>query len=382
MSVINKMLQELERRQSGAVSHSHIGGAVRISAAAAPTRIWRRVAIGVGLIAIGGAVTYGTVWVKKTAPTGAVAVAAPVAPPASASVAAAPAPATSAVAVASAPVQAAVPPTASAPVAALAPVAAPGSSLQHKPPVSTKKATPNRQTHLKNAASSATAAVPAPAQPVAKGSKAASQAEDAASAKTISPRQDAEYRYQKALPLIQAGRMAEAQEMLQGALAADPSHGPARQLLAGVLIDGKRTKEAEALLRGGLDKSPQQIAQAMMLAHLQVDGGDLSGALTTLRQSLSYADNNANYHALFAALLQRNGQHQEAVDQYTMALSKQPASAPWLVGLGISLQAQKRMAEAHEAFKRAKQSGALGGDLSAFVEQRLKQTQIQREESN
>jgi MSHA biogenesis protein MshN len=240
----------------------------------------------------------------------------------------------------------------------------------------------DRRTPVNASSSPAATAAVAPIQAAVKPANGASRADDSSTAKTISPRQDAEYRYQKALPLIQAGRIAEAQEMLQGALAADPSHGPARQLLAGILIDGKHGKEAEALLRAGLEKNPQQVSQAMMLARLQVDGGDLSGALSTLRQSLPHADNNTNYHALFAALLQRNGQHQEAVDQYTLALSKQPASAPWLVGLGISLQAQKRMAEAHEAFKRAKQSGTLGSDLSAFVDQRLKQTQTQREEGN
>lgn len=406
MSVINKMLQELERRQSGAVSQGHIGGAVRISAAAEPTRVWRRVAIGVGLVAIGGAVAYSTVWMKKQAPaSGAAAVATaapaapavPVAPAVAAPVAAAaatgasaPAPVAQAapvVAAASAPTQAtAAPSVAPTPSATPAPAAAPVlvKAAPQRKPLASAKAVPDRRAPVKEASSPTTAAVAAPARPMVKGTNVAARADDAASAKTISPRQDAEYRYQKALPLIQSGRLAEAQEMLQSALAADPSHGPARQLLAGVLIDSKHGKEAEALLRAGLEKNPQQVAQAMMLAHLQVEGGDLPSALATLRQSVSYADSNANYHALFAALLQRNGQHQDAVDQYSMALSKQPASAPWLVGLGISLQAQKRMAEARDAFMRAKQTGALGSDLSGFVDQRLKQTQAQaqREEGN
>lgn len=378
MSVINKMLQELERRQSGTVSQGHMGGAVRISAAAAPTRIWRRMVIGSLLIAMGAAVAYGTVWMKKQAPAGGPAVlaaAAPVVPHAPANpVAAVTAPT---VASASAAPQAAQPFALPAPVA----TAPRGQHLQRKQSVPAK-AKPSHEGAVKASASPTAPAAVAPAPPAKKSMNAASHVDDTASAKTISPRQEAEYRYQKALPLIQAGRIAEAQETLQGALASDPSHGPARQLLAGVLIDGKHGKEAEALLRSGLEKSPQQIAQAMMLAHLQVDGGDLPGALATLRQSLPYADNNSSYHAFFAALLQRNGQHQEAVDQYTVALSKPPVSAPWLVGLGISLQAQKRMAEAHEAFKRAKQSGALGSDLSTFVDQRMKQIQAQRVEGN
>jgi MSHA biogenesis protein MshN len=41
------------------------------------------------------------------------------------------------------------------------------------------------------------------------------------------------------------------------------------------------------------------------------------------------------------------------------------------MGLGMSLQAEKRNAEALEAFQRARASGALSADLQAFVERRL-----------
>jgi MSHA biogenesis protein MshN len=43
------------------------------------------------------------------------------------------------------------------------------------------------------------------------------------------------------------------------------------------------------------------------------------------------------------------------------------------MGLGISLQAEKRNAEALDAFQRAKGSGTLSQELLAFVERRLQQ---------
>jgi MSHA biogenesis protein MshN len=43
------------------------------------------------------------------------------------------------------------------------------------------------------------------------------------------------------------------------------------------------------------------------------------------------------------------------------------------MGLGISLQAEKRNAEALEAFQKAKAVGTLSAELQAFVERRLGQ---------
>jgi MSHA biogenesis protein MshN len=43
------------------------------------------------------------------------------------------------------------------------------------------------------------------------------------------------------------------------------------------------------------------------------------------------------------------------------------------MGMGISLQADKRNAEAKVAFQRAKDSGRLTPELQTFVERRLQQ---------
>jgi MSHA biogenesis protein MshN len=195
--------------------------------------------------------------------------------------------------------------------------------------------------------------------------------------KTTSPHQKAEYLYQKALSLMEEGRMAEARDNLDNALAAEPGNAGARQLLAGILIDGKKIPQAEAVLQAGLALTPEQTGLAMLQARLQIDQADLSGALATLRKTQSYAADNADYQAFMAALLQRAGQHGEAIEHYRTALRRNPSSGPWLVGLGISLQAENRLTDAQEAFIRAKSSGALNAELQGFVEQRLGQIQQQ-----
>jgi MSHA biogenesis protein MshN len=47
----------------------------------------------------------------------------------------------------------------------------------------------------------------------------------------------------------------------------------------------------------------------------------------------------------------------------------------WWIGLGMSLQALARNAEAQDAYRRARANGNLHPELAAFAEQRLKQLQ-------
>lgn len=191
--------------------------------------------------------------------------------------------------------------------------------------------------------------------------------------KELSPQQRAENEYRKAIGLTQQGRLSEAMDSLQQATKLDPFHLSARQMLVALLVDGKRPAEAEQILQEALKISPEQSGFAMLLARLQASRGDANAALETLRKGLSHAAGKAEYHALYAALLQRQERHAEAIEQFQAALRQAPSSGVWLMGMGISLQAEKRDKEAEDAFTRAKTSGTLSADLKAFVEQRLKQ---------
>ena len=195
--------------------------------------------------------------------------------------------------------------------------------------------------------------------------------------KQISPQQQAEFSYQKAVALLQQGRVTEAQESLGESLRVAPDHAASRQALAGILVEKKQYAQAEQLLREGLGRAGSQPEFAMAMARIQVERGDGPGALETLQQNLPGAKNHPGYQAFLAALLQRQGQHKLAIEHYLTALRLAPATASSLVGLGISLQAENHPAEAQEAFSRAKTSGGLNPELQNFVEQRLQQLQQQ-----
>lgn len=178
--------------------------------------------------------------------------------------------------------------------------------------------------------------------------------------------------FNQALHLLQSGRSLEAQTWLTKSLTASPYNHDARQTLVAILIQAKQNDEAMALLNAGLKLDPKQTGFRQLLARLQVEAADLNAALATLEEGLADAQDDAQYHAFMAALLQRGERHKEAVNHYLIALKQQTPQANWLVGLGLSLQALGRLPEAKMAYEKA-QSTPMNVELSSFVSQRLQQ---------
>lgn len=191
--------------------------------------------------------------------------------------------------------------------------------------------------------------------------------------KIVSPQQAADNAYRQAISLIQQGLMADAKQSLQLTLNYNPLNINARQLLVGLLVEDGQQSEAITLLQDGLKITPDHSQFSFDLARLQVETGDPKFALDTLESGLSMAGNNPQFHALLGTLLQGEERHDEAVEHYLTALKADPAMPNWLIGIGISLQAQGKLDDAMKAFKRAQASGVLSSELTQFVDQRLKQ---------
>ena len=186
------------------------------------------------------------------------------------------------------------------------------------------------------------------------------------------PAERAESEFRKATALLNQGRVAEAIDGFKSTLQQDAGHAPARQALVGLLLENRRMDEAQQVLQEGLSLNPGRSAYAMLLARIQVERGDLQGAHEILSRHAGSATGDADYYAFDAALLQRLGRHKEAVAGYQSALKLAPRAGLWWMGMGISLQADKRNPEALDAFRQAKSAGGLSPDLLAFVDQRMK----------
>ena len=195
---------------------------------------------------------------------------------------------------------------------------------------------------------------------------------EVSSMKQISPAQHADAEFRQAVALMQQGHIADAIAGYETVLRLDAGHDAARQALVALLLEGKRGAYAERVLQDRLKNKPEHTGFAMLLARLQVEHSAVDQAAATLEKSLPYANAQADYQAFYAALLQRQNRHKEAITHYQIALQLAPDNGIWLMGYGISLQAVQRNEDARDAFRRALGSNTLNPELQAFVRQKLK----------
>jgi len=370
MSLINKMLQDLDARNAAPGRERPPLGAAPALAAPSPLARYARSAV---LLLLGAAVA-ATAWLvlrpnasananaARTASTKPIEAPLPILPTASS--------ASSASADGAARVAAAARSSAPGANPVPAPVKQAAQALIAMPsnvPASAPRADRQTEVHAESRAERASASTAAPApqpapQPITAPAKIYKQ---------TTPQQDSENAYRTALSQYQQGQVEEARRNLNRALDRNPSNGRARQMLAGLSIDSGQLDEAARLLRQGLQIQPEESGFAMSLARLQLESGDTPGAIATMEKGLQAAGDDAAYHALYAVLLQRQQRHDEAVKHYLVALRSDPAKPTWLVGVGASLQALGNKADAIAAYSRARDGGMLPPSLLDYVDAQL-----------
>ncbi len=384
MSLINKMLQDLDARGTPAAGEAAYSSQIKPVAAVRGGPPLRLAAIGAGgVLAVAALGWFGWQQLHRAQPATAVVAPAPVAakpPHAPAPAPAVHAPAAPVAAPAAlagkdiAPMEpdgAEARATRRALAALLAtrqplPAAAP-MPVAHSP---VREAVAPKRRHEVAAKADARPAAAKPAGDRPAAAKAAKHA-PATEGRQETPAQRAENAYRRGLASLQEGRMGETVAALEEALRIEPGHEAARQTLVGLLVEAGRGDEAMRQAQAGLVREPRQPALAMLLARLQIERG--GSGIDVLMRTLPYAGNDADYHAFLAGALQRQQRHREAAEQYLLAVRASPANGVWWMGLGMSLQAEKRNAEALEAFQKARATGTLSQDLAGFVERRIQQ---------
>jgi len=189
--------------------------------------------------------------------------------------------------------------------------------------------------------------------------------------RTRSPTDNADVHFRRAALLLNHGRVSEAEAELAAALRADPSHTAARQAYVALALEQQRIGVAHRLLQEGLALNPEQPAFAVALARIYVGQREHAAALEVLDRA-GPATANADFQAMRAAVLQRLGRHGEAVEAYQAALrgASQPATS-W-IGLGISLEGLGRRSEAVLAYRRALTAGPIAAEARDYAESRAR----------
>jgi MSHA biogenesis protein MshN len=182
-----------------------------------------------------------------------------------------------------------------------------------------------------------------------------------------SPEGEAQQNYDDAQVLHRAGKADAAMGKYRHALERNPGMAAARLQLARLLQEAGQVDAAVALLKAGFELRPDD-RLAIAAGRLLADLGQREAALDWLQRGqagLRPAD-----HALMGALLSQAHRHEEASRAYQRALAVDAGQGGWLLGLGLSLEAQGRVDEARTAFRSALDHGQFKPEVTQFLRER------------
>jgi MSHA biogenesis protein MshN len=189
------------------------------------------------------------------------------------------------------------------------------------------------------------------------------------------PEDRAEAEFRRGVGLLNEGRAGEAEAAFNAALAAYPPHEAARQALVAMDLEQRRLDDARRLLQEGVALSPGNARFASVLAQIHAERKDYPAALEVLNTVKAPGQESPELQALRGMMLQKLGRHAEAAEAFQASLRNQPQNGAGWMGLGISLEALGRKAEASDAFRRAATTGTLSAEVRSYAEQRSRQLQ-------
>ena len=189
----------------------------------------------------------------------------------------------------------------------------------------------------------------------------------------LSPTELAVLSERKANAALVKGELHEAEAQFTALLGQTPDNEQARQQLAGLLYGQGRLAEASALLEEGIRRQPDQADFRLLRARLALAEEDRRGALAWLGGAQPPLASNLDYYATWAGLSQELGQNAEAAEIYVRLLRVQPDQGRWWLGLGIAEDGQGHGERARDAYRNAQLHGNLGEASQAWLAQRLAQ---------
>ncbi|MDR0996711.1 MAG: tetratricopeptide repeat protein [Zoogloeaceae bacterium] len=178
--------------------------------------------------------------------------------------------------------------------------------------------------------------------------------------------------YLQGVEALDAGRAPEAIELLRAALMRDPAHADARRLLVRTLIGTRQFGEAVPLLEDSLTRF-DTLSDRMLLARIRLEDGQPNMAWQALEPGLPRAEANAEYQAFAGAVLRQLQRSGEAIDHYRAATRLAPGEGRYWIGLGLAQEESGDLLSAQTAYRTALERANLPADLRRFVATRLGQ---------
>ncbi|GCF89947.1 tetratricopeptide repeat protein [Shewanella sp. M-Br] len=189
----------------------------------------------------------------------------------------------------------------------------------------------------------------------------------------LTPKQLAQKRFTLANEAERDGKLKDAISYYEQTLGFDPSMHEARKQLAALHYGQGQLAKASEVLQQGMLLFPQQLDFALLLARVQQASGQADLALVTLA---NIPDTHSLARQKWMAqsdLAQKLGQFSLSEQAYRQLLQQEPQQAKWWMGLAYALDSQQQFPQARQAYRTALGHRGLSAQASAFIEQRLTQ---------
>ena len=172
---------------------------------------------------------------------------------------------------------------------------------------------------------------------------------------------------------LRDGKTLIAIEGLQQLLSQEPDNLRIRKKLASLLFAENRMLEAQALLNEGLADSPELHDLRLMLARLLAQQNQQAKALTLLLEVSPSLVLHSDYYAYRGALAQQTEHYAQAQQDYQRLVNAEPLKAKWWLGLGIAQDSAGENKQALISYQKADDEQQLSPQVITFVRQRLKE---------
>jgi hypothetical protein len=166
-----------------------------------------------------------------------------------------------------------------------------------------------------------------------------------------------------AVQLINSGRTAQAEALLQGLLGGVEDYSAREHLLA-LYGRQKQVERQRRLLRGSMEMYPDTALFKTEYARSLYQSAAYRAVIQLFTNDIAI---DATQQALVAASYQRLDEHEDAVRHYQLSLAQDANNARNWIGLGISQENTAALAEALNSYQQAVKLGGLNSRLRAFV---------------
>ncbi|MCU8091606.1 tetratricopeptide repeat protein [Shewanella sp. SM20] len=189
----------------------------------------------------------------------------------------------------------------------------------------------------------------------------------------LTPKQLAQKRFTLANEAERDGKLKDAISYYEQTLGFDPSMHEARKQLAALHYGQGQLAKASEVLQQGMLLFQQQLDFALLLARVQQASGQADLALVTLANIPDTHPLARQKWMAQSDLAQKLGQFSLSEQAYRQLLQQEPQQAKWWMGLAYALDSQQQFPQARQAYRTALGHRGLSAQASAFIEQRLTQ---------